>query len=119
VSTIRVVKDGRITRTELRSLAQETYGVMIKAVADLDRGVLAFNGPMHKDIQAVLLTEGSRVRDMWGFCLHLDKPWVVAFEFRSHINARPEDGNASIQINNELVCRAIVSLAVRHVDWSL
>ena len=113
---IRCVTD-RISRFELQALAGDDLPRMIKVVADLDRRVLGFGGPMHRDIEIVLLSDGSLLKDLWGFTLYLDRPWADAFEFRSPVNIRPQDGSPSIQIHDENTCRAIMALAGERIDW--
>ena len=113
---VRCVKD-RISRTELQALSGDDLPEMIKSVADLDRGILGFGGPMHKDIELALLGDGADLAHIWGFILHLDRPWTDAFEFRSNMNVRPQDGNPSIQIHDEKIRRAIVALAAERIDW--
>ena len=108
----------QITRRELHRLAEETYGVMIKAVADLKRGVIAFGGQMHADGRAMLLIDGSASKDLWGFCLKFNGTLDEAFDFSSHINMRSEDGNASILIKNEEICSQIMALTRQRVDWN-
>lgn len=111
-----IVKD-RITRSALLSLDHDAGVEMVKAVADVHRGVIGFGGAMHHDIEATLLAEGSVLKDLWGFSLYLNRPWSDAFEFRSHVNVRPEDGSPSIQINDATLRAALVALALQRVDW--
>ena len=113
---ITVVKD-RITRSALQALAQDDFVDMIKVVADINSGMLACGGESHRDGVAVLLVEGSLVKDLWGLCLHFDKPLPEAFEFRSQINVRPKDGSVSVQINDQKLCQALTALVRQHLDW--
>jgi hypothetical protein len=113
---IRCVKD-RITCTELKAIAGHDHAGMIKVVADLKLRLLGFGGTIHHDIEKVLLAEGSSHQDMWGFNLYLDKPWAEAFEFRSHVNIRPKDGNPSIKIHDQKICQALFALALERIDW--
>ena len=112
----RLVKD-HISRTELKALIEDDRITTVKAVADVRRGVIGFGGPMHHDIEATLIEDGSLLRHLWGFSLFLDRPWCDAFEFRSHVNVRPEDGNPSIQINDASVRQSLVTLAAKRIDW--
>ena len=47
-SPLRVVRD-RITRTELLELAESQFGDMVKAVVDVERGVMVVGGELHSD----------------------------------------------------------------------
>ena len=42
----------------------------IKAVADTSRGIMALGGDLHADDGAVLLADGSSMRDLWGIKLY-------------------------------------------------
>jgi hypothetical protein len=113
---IRLVKD-QITRTELKDLIKEDRVETVKAVADVRRGIIGFGGDMHHDIERTMIEDGSLLRNLWGFSLFLDRSWRDAFEFRSHVNVRPEDGNPSIQINDMSVRQSLVTLASKRIDW--
>ena len=114
---IRCVKD-RIPRTELQALSGNDPSGRVKIVADLERRILGVGGPMHKDIEVMLLSDGSKLGNIWGFILHPDRPWADAFEFRSNMNVRPQDGSSSIQIHDEKLCEALRVLAAERIDWN-
>ena len=98
----RIVRD-RITRTALASLAEEQFGDWIKAVVDVSREIMAVGGDLHADDEAVLLADGSRLRDLWGINLHpgeTGRDWV---EFDSMINLRPGQGNRSLGVDDEAI----------------
>jgi uncharacterized protein DUF5674 len=95
-----------ITRRELSSLAPE-LGDMIKAVVDIERGVMAIGGEMHADDEAVLLDDGSRQVDLWGINLYPAEPGPEWLEFDSMINVRPSRGNRSRDVENPVVRDAI------------
>ena len=43
---------------------------MVKAVVDIERGVMAVGEGMHADEEAGLLDDGSRQGDLWGINLY-------------------------------------------------
>ena len=45
---IKIVKD-KISLVEVKRLAEESYGEMVKTVADIGQGILAIGGEMHAD----------------------------------------------------------------------
>jgi hypothetical protein len=71
---MRIV-DERVALLDLRTMAQAGFGDLVKAVVDVDRGVMAVDGGLHSDEEALLKAE--RV------------------EFDSVINIRPSHGNRS------------------------
>jgi hypothetical protein len=113
---IRCVKD-RISRTELKALSGDDPVETVKVVADIEKRIISFGGAMHRDIEVSLLSSGSHLKDLWGFSLYLDRPWSEAFEFRSHVNIRPQDGSPSIQIHDTKLCQALIALAAERIDW--
>jgi len=59
-----------ITRAELAALAENTFGDMIKCVADVRLGSLALDAELHADLERLLLENGSAEVDLWGFNLY-------------------------------------------------
>ena len=88
-----VVKDS-ITREELRALAHEQYGDIIKAVVDVEQGIIGVGGELHVDIQSLLIEkEHSHGDKTWGINLYLDKIGDEFIEFDSMVNLKPASGN--------------------------
>lgn len=97
----RIVKD-TISREELRTLAHEQYGDLIKVVVDVAQGIMGVGGELHVDIQSLLIEkEGSRGDTTWGINLYLDKAGDDFIEFDSMINLKPLLGNKTRNIDNE------------------
>jgi Protein of unknown function (DUF5674) len=44
----------------LAEMTQRMFGNLVKAVVDVDQGIMAIDGEMHADEEALLLGEGSR-----------------------------------------------------------
>jgi hypothetical protein len=96
---IRIVRDS-ITLEELRSLAREQFGDMVKAVVDVQQGILAIGGELHADEETTLLDQGSRQSDLWGINLFPDAAEAERIEFDSMINVRPGQGNRSRSVED-------------------
>ena len=88
-------------------MAQARFGDMVKAVVDVDRGVMAVSGELHSDEEAMLLEDGSRQSDLWGINLYPNESGVDWIEFDSMINVRPSQGNRSRGVEDEDVREAI------------
>jgi hypothetical protein len=87
--------------SELKALAHEFYGDVIKAVVDVGQGVLAVGGEFHSEIERVLIEErGSRREDTWGINLLLTKTGEDFIEFDSMINLKPSLGNRTRNVEN-------------------
>ncbi len=84
-----------ISRAELAELAKERFGDLIKAVVDVDRGIMAVGGELHADEEALLLENGSKQKDIWGINIYPDRSGDKFVEFDSMINIRPSQKNRS------------------------
>jgi len=98
-SGIRIVREP-ISRSEVEQLAREGFGDMVKAVVDVERGVMAIAGELHSDQEALLLDDGSRQDDLWGINLYPDRSPDEWLEYDSMINLRPSQGNRSREVED-------------------
>ena len=67
------VIDQKITESELREIAKDFYVDMIKGVVDIEREILAMGGEYHIDANMVLIENGLRQQDLYGFYFHFYK----------------------------------------------
>ena len=105
-----------ITRTTLKALAQNTFGDMIKCVADVKRGLLAIDADLHADLERLLLDGGSAQEDLWGFNLWVEEEGDDFIEFDSLINIRSWQGNPSRDVENPEVREAIKSIVNKSIS---
>ena len=82
-----------ISRAELKEYAANTFGDMIKCVADVDQGLLAIDADLHADLERLLLENGSQQTSLWGFNLYPDETGDDFIEYDSLINIRSWQGN--------------------------
>ena len=104
-----------ISISELNELAQNTFGDMIKCVADVKRGLLAVDADLHADLERLLLEDGSAQEDLWGFNLWVEEEGEDFIEFDSLINIRSWQGNPSRGIENPEVQKAIKSIVDKFI----
>ena len=97
---IRIVREA-IRRSELTALAASQFGDMVKAVVDVERGIMAIGGELHSDEEAALLDDGSTQRHLWGINLYPGAERESWIEFDSMINVRPAHGNRSRDVEDE------------------
>ena len=96
----KIVKN-KITAEELRSLAHEQYGDIIKAVVDIRQEIMGVGGELHVDIQSLLIEkEDSQAQDTWGINLYLEKTGEDFIEFDSMINLKPAFENKTRGVEN-------------------
>jgi len=91
---MKILKD-KITLDELKTVAEARFGDMVKAVVDVERELVAIDAELHSDLEALLLEDGSRQKDLWGINLYPDLDLKDLIEFDSMINMRPSQGNRS------------------------
>ena len=104
-----------ITRAELAALAENTFGDMIKCVADVKRGLLALDAELHADLERLLLENGSAGEDLWGFNLYPDEEGDDFIEYDSLINIRSWQGNPSRDISNPETREAIEKIVAHFI----
>lgn len=99
-----------ISMSEIKKLAQESFGDMVKAVVDVERKIMAVGGGLHADAEAALLKVGSKLGDVWGINLYPDRPVGEWIEFESLINVRPQEHNRSMEIQDPARRESITSI---------
>lgn len=112
--TIRVVQS-TISLEEISRLAEEQFGDFVKAVVDVELGIMAICGELHADEEAVLLEKGSSQQYLWGINLYPAKPKEEWIEYDSMINVRPSQNNRSRGVEDlatQAKIRAIVEKIV-------
>lgn len=95
----KIVTD-KITLSELTVLAQERFGDLVKAVVDIEKGIMAVGGDLHADQEAVLLEQGSAQQNLWGINLYPSRSDADFIEFDSMINVRPSQANRSRSVES-------------------
>lgn len=90
----------KISKNELRAIAEKMYGDLVKAVVDIRLAIIAIGGELHADEEAFLLEKGSKQENLWGINFYPDKPENEWIEFDSMINLRPWQGNRSRGVDN-------------------
>jgi hypothetical protein len=103
---MRIIRQ-RLSRRELLAMAEARFGDMVKAVVDIARGVMAVDGELHSDEEALLLEDGARQGDLWGINLYPKETGTDWIEFDSMINVRPSQNNRSRDVEDEAIRAAI------------
>jgi len=111
----RATEANPVSMDELRQLAGQRFGDMVKAVVDLRRGIMLLDAELHADQEAELLAEGSAQPDLWGINLYPESEGADWLEFDSMINLRPSFGNRSRGVDEPATRDAIADLVQRLV----
>jgi hypothetical protein len=105
-----------ISRSKLREIAAGQFGDFVKAVVDVERGLMAIGGDLHADEEATLIDGGSVPRNIWGINLYPDLPNDQWIEFDSMINVRPSAGNRSRDVESPAIRDKILAIVERLVQ---
>lgn len=108
-----IIVDGQIALAELKRMAADGFGDLVKAVVDIDREVMAVDGELHADEEALLLQNGSRQADLWGINIYPELAMPERVEFDSMINIRPSQGNRSRGVDDPAVRAKIIRIVER------
>ena len=115
MTEIKITKES-ISKAELKRLASEQFGNVIKAVVDIGQGIMAVGGEFHSDIEVLLVeNENSKREDTWGINLYPDETEENFVEFDSMINLKPMHGNRTRNVEDEKVQKKIKEIVNRIV----
>jgi len=104
-----------ITLDELKNMAAAIFGDLVKAVVDIDREIVALDAELHSDLEALLLEDGSRQKNLWGFNLYPEMQGDEFVEFDSMINMRPSQDNKSRGVENKDMRKKILAIIAKRV----
>uniref|UniRef100_A0A7C6EI05 Uncharacterized protein n=1 Tax=candidate division WOR-3 bacterium TaxID=2052148 RepID=A0A7C6EI05_UNCW3 len=104
-----IVKE-KIDIGEIKRIAQETFGTVVKAVVDVEKCIMAIGSELHADEEAELLAMGSKQENLWGINIYPDAEDEDFIEFDSLINLRPSQGNRSRGVDDPALRKRIVDI---------
>jgi len=104
-----------VTIEELKNVALNSFGDLVKAVADVERGLIAIDAELHSDLEAIFLENGSKQQNLWGINFYPDNPSDAFIEFDSMINLRPSQGNMSRGVSSSEVQQKIITIVNKWV----
>lgn len=104
-----------LTFKELKQMAVATFGNLVKAVVDIDRELIAVDAELHSDLEALLLENGSKQRNLWGINLYPEIQGDDFIEFDSLVNMRPSQGNRSRGIEDIEIREKIIEIVTKRV----
>ena len=107
--------DKKITEAELREIAKDFYGGMVKGVVDIEREILAMGGEYHMDANNKLIENGSRQQNIWGFNWYFDKKEDKRIEYISLINIRPKQNNNTMEVQDVYLRDKMKSIILKYL----
>jgi len=101
---------GTVTLAELKAMAEQQFGSLVKAVVDVERKTMAIGGELHADEEAAMLDAGSKQENLWGINIYPELDGNDKIEFDSMINIRPHAGNRSRNVENPELQKRIIDI---------
>ncbi len=102
--------DKPISLNELKQLAKQRFGDLVKAVVDVNKRIMVIDADLHADEEGFLLERGSQQQDLWGINLYPDLKGADWLEFDSMINLRPSQDNRSRSVDDRQIREKIVKI---------
>jgi hypothetical protein len=100
-----------MTILEVRKLADEWYGTLIKGCVDVSKDKVALGGDYHMESCELLVADGSSHQNVWGFNVRFDSSEKGEIEFDSLVNIKPSLGNKSRRVEDpEIISRATATI---------
>ena len=109
------ILDKIIIIDELKEIANNTFGSLVKAVVDVEKKLIAIDAELHSDLEALFIKNGSKQENLWGINLYPDIEDEDFLEFDSMINIRPSQGNKSRSVDSPEIRKEIVDIVNKWV----
>lgn len=112
------ILDAPISKKDLLNKSEVVFGdCMVKAVVDVDRGLLAVDSQLHADLERFFLENGSSQESLWGINLYPEDEDMEDFvEFDSMINIRPRQNNRSRGVEDAETRQKIIEIVKKWVQ---
>lgn len=110
MSEIRIIKTP-ISRSELKKIAEERYGDLVKAAVDIEQEIMAVGGELHIDeLTRLVEWEGSKHENIWGVNIYPENSVDEFIEFDSMVNIKPDLGNRTRDVDNKDLKEKIIQV---------
>ena len=106
----------KVTLTELNQMAAGMFGNLVKAAVDIEKELLAVDAELHSDLEALLIENGSKQKNLWGINLYPEMKGDDFVEFDSMINMRPSQGNRSRGVDSAEMRKKIMEIVAKRVE---
>jgi len=106
---MKIVTDS-ISIEELQEMAKNMFYNMVKAVVDIEKGIMAVDASLHVDLEQALLENDSKHKNLWGINLYQEKIGNDFIEFNSMINIKPAQGNMGRGVDDIKIQEKIIEV---------
>jgi len=105
-----IIVSESIPLSKLKKMAEERFGILVKAVIDVEKEIMAVDAELHADQEALLLEKGSKQEELWGINIYPEMTGSDRIEFDSMINLRPSQGNRTRGVDNPAIRQKIIEI---------
>lgn len=109
------IVENQITIEELKEMAKQKFGSLVKAVVDVEKEVMAIDGELHSDEQGLLIEKGSKQENTWGINIYPDEKGENWIEFDSMINLKPLFNNRTRGVENSETREKVIKIVEKLV----
>lgn len=100
----------KIAVTELKKMSESFSEGLVKAVVDVQQGIMAVDSELHADLEKFLIENGSYQENLWGINIYPDLEDEDFVEFDSMINIRPRQNNRSRGVEDPSLRKSILNI---------
>lgn len=105
-----IQKNNELSKSSLKTIAQNRFGQLVKAVVDINKKIMVIDADLHADQEKYLLEQGSQQPNLWGINLYPEINGPDWIEFDSMINLRPSQSNNSRTVENPKIQKQIIEI---------
>ena len=88
---------------------------MVKAVVDVENEWIAADAELHADLEALLLEQGCKQKNLWGINFYPELQGEDFVEFDSMINIRPSQNNSSRGVDSPEIQKKIMAVIAKRI----
>ncbi|OGS43045.1 MAG: hypothetical protein A2539_02495 [Elusimicrobia bacterium RIFOXYD2_FULL_34_15] len=111
------ILDKKINKSEFAKKYLTYYETISKAVVDIENEIIAVDSELHSDLEALLLENGSKQKNLWGINIHPLREKEDFVEFTSLINIRPHQNNRSMEVEDCEIKSRIMKIIDKLIDY--
>jgi hypothetical protein len=112
---MEIIKD-KISISRLKEMGEKMFGDLVKAMVDIEKGIMAIDAPMHADLLELLIDkENSEPKNLWGINIYPAKTGDDSIEFDSIMNLKPGLGNRTRGVEDKNIRKKIIEVVKKYV----
>ncbi|MEK7160990.1 MAG: DUF5674 family protein [Patescibacteria group bacterium] len=107
---MKIIIESGITIEEIKEMSRKMFGSLVKAVVDVEKGIMAVDGELHADLEVLLSENGSKRANLWGINIYPEIEGDERVEFDSMINLKPHLENRTRGVEDAFIRGKIIGI---------